>query len=260
MNADNAQPLTQTRLADDLCTLGLRTGDALLVHSSLSAIGFVDGGATTVVRAILEVIGPTGTLVAPTFQKGSEHVLVRTGVRFDTRTAPSEMGAISEAVRRWPGALRSLSPTHCLAAVGPGAATLLAGHEQCRVSVGHGSPFERLVQGGGRILLLGVGHGSNTTLHYVENTGGAPSVCRECFEPVVIDADGREWVVPTHPHMPGLKRRYERADEVLTAAGAQRQGRVGKAPARLVEAGPMAACLGERLRQDPLFLIEVFNP
>ena len=260
MATDTTRPITRTDLASDLRALGLRAGDVLLVHSSLSAIGFVEGGAKTVVEAILEAIGPDGTLVAPTFQKGSEHVLVRTGVRFDVRTAPSEMGAISEAVRRWPGAVRSLSPTHSLAAVGPGAAALLAGHEQCRVSVGHGSPFERLVQGGGRILLLGVGHGSNTTLHCVENTGGAPTVCRECFEPVVIDADGREHVVPTHPHMPGLKRRYERADEVLSAAGAQRQGRIGKALARLVEAGPMADCLNERLRHDPLFLIEVFNP
>lgn len=253
-------PVTRERLVADLRALGLADGDRVLVHSSLSSIGYVEGGPETVIQALLAVLGPAGTLVAPSFQKGSEHVLTRQGVRFDVRTSPSEMGAISEALRTWPGAVRSLSPTHCLAALGAGAAELLAGHEGCRVSVGHGSPFERLVQGGGRILLLGVGHGSNTTLHYVENTGGAPTVCRESFDAVVIDRDGREIVVPTHPHMPGLKRRYERAEEVLLAAGAQRTGVVGKATARLVDAGRMDALLRDRLRQDPLFLIEVFTP
>lgn len=252
--------VTRTRLVTDLHALGLGCGDRVLVHSSLSAIGYVEGGPGTVVQALLDVLGPSGTLVMPSFQKGSEHVLTRQGARFDVRTSPSEMGAISEAFRKWPGVTRSLSPTHCLAGLGPDAATLLAGHEKCLVSVGHGSPFERLIGAGGRILLLGVGHGSDTTLHYVENTGGAPTVCRECFGATVVAPDGREIVVPTHPHMPGLKRCYERVEDILLAAGVQHNGPVGKATARLVDASGMNALLRDRLRHDPLFLIEVFNP
>lgn len=252
--------VSRSRIVADLAALGLRPGDRLLVHSSLSSMGFVEGGPDTVIEALLEVLGPTGTLVMPSFQKGSEHVLTRQGVVFDVRTSPSEMGAISEAFRRRPGVRRSLSPTHCLAACGPDAVALLHGHETCHVSVGRGSPFERLAQGGGRILLLGVTHSSDTTLHYLENSGGAPTVCRECFHPVVIDADGRDIVVPTYPHMPGLRRRYERVEALLVGAGAQTNGPVGQATARLVEAGRLEALVREQLRRDPLYLIEVFTP
>jgi aminoglycoside 3-N-acetyltransferase len=252
--------VNRSRIVADLAALGLRPGDRLLVHASLSSLGVVEGGAHTVIEALLDVLGPAGTLVMPSFQKGSEHVLTRQGVVFDVRTSPSEMGAISEAFRQRPGVCRSLSPTHCLAACGPDAASLLQGHETCPVSAGRGSPFERLVQCGGRILLLGVTHGSDTTLHYVENTGGAPTVCRECFQPVVIAGDGRQIVVPTYPHMPGLRRRYERVEALLLAAGAQTNGPVGQATARLVEAGHLDALVREELRRDPLYLIEVFTP
>ena len=252
--------VSRARLVADLGALGLRPGDRLLVHSSLSSLGFVEGGPDAVIEALLELLGPAGTLVMPSFQKGSEHVLTRQGVVFDVRTAPSEMGAISEAFRRRPGVRRSLSPTHCLAACGQDAAALLQGHETCTVSAGRGSPFERLVQSDGKILLLGVTHSSDTTLHYLENTGGAPTVCRECFRPVVIAGDGREIIVPTFPHLPGLRRRYERVETLLLEAGAQTNGPVGQATARLVEAGPMDALVRGQLQRDPLYLIEVFTP
>jgi len=260
MDGQPRPALTREAIAADLGALGLRCGDCLLVHSSLSSLGFVEGGPETVISALLDVLGPEGTLVLPSFQKGSEHVLVRQGVRFDVRSSPSEMGAISEAFRRRPGVVRSLSPTHCLAALGRNAQALLAGHANCTVSAGRGSPFERLVQGGGRILLLGVTHASDTTLHYIENTGGAPTVCRERFSPVVIDTQGAESIVPTFPHMPGLRRRYERVEELLLTAGAQRHGRVGQATARLVQAGAMDALVRAELRRDPLYLIEVYTP
>jgi aminoglycoside 3-N-acetyltransferase len=252
--------VSRQRIVADLRALGLSPGDRVLLHSSLSSLGFVEGGPEAVIAALLDLLGPEGTLVMPSFQMGSEHVLLRQGVRFDVRTSPSEMGAITEAFRKRPDTVRSLSPTHCLAAVGRDAAGLLAGHERCSVSAGRGTPFERLVQDCGRILLLGVTHASDTTLHYIENTGGAPTVCRECFQPVVVNPAGSERVVPTFPHMPGLKRRYERVEALLVEAGAQRNGPVGQATARLVDAGRMDELVRAELRRDPLYLIEVFTP
>jgi aminoglycoside 3-N-acetyltransferase len=251
--------VTLRQIVADLEHLGLRPGESVLVHSSLSSLGFVKGGADTVIEALLEVLGPQGTLLMPSFQQGSEHELLRRGCRFDVRTSPSELGIISETFRRRPGVIRSLSPTHCTAGIGPRARDLLAEHQTCRVSVGHGSPYEKLVQMGGRILLLGVTHTVNTTLHLVENTHGAPTVCRETFDGVVIDMEGQSWTVPTHPHMPGLRRRYDRVEEELIGASIQHNGNVGQGLSRLIEARPMAEGIGKRIQENPLYLCEVID-
>jgi aminoglycoside 3-N-acetyltransferase len=252
--------ITYRQIVTDLEHLGLKSGDHVLVHSSLSSLGFVEGGSDAVIDALLEVLGPQGTLLMPSFQQGSEHELLRQGCTFDLRTSPSELGIISETFRRRSGVVRSLSPTHCMAGIGPRAWELLADHQICRVSVGHGSPYEKLALAEGRILLLGVSHTVNTTLHLVENTHGAPTVCRELFNGVVIDTEGKRWTVPIHPHMPGLGRRYERVEEELVGASIQRNGYVGRALSRLIEAKPMVEMIGKKVQENPLYLCETFNP
>jgi aminoglycoside 3-N-acetyltransferase len=251
--------ITRRRIVADLEHLGLKSGENVLVHSSLSSLGFVEGGANSVIDALLEVLGPQGTLLMPSFQQGSEHELLRRGCLFDVRTSPSELGIISETFRRRPGVIRSLSPTHCTAGIGPRACDLLADHQTCRVSVGHGSPYEKLVQIGGRILLLGVTHIVNTTLHLVENINGAPTLCTESLKGVVIDSEGQSWTVPTYPHRPGLPRRYDRVEDELIEASIQRNGDVGRALSRLIEAKPMAEMIGKKIQKTPLYLCEVID-
>jgi aminoglycoside 3-N-acetyltransferase len=103
-------------LKRDLEALGVRRGGVLLVHSSLSSLGFVAGGAHTVIGALRMALGPEGTLVVPT------HTWDRPGrgdFAFDVRSTPSCVGVISETFRAMPEAIRSLHPTHSVAAVGP---------------------------------------------------------------------------------------------------------------------------------------------
>jgi len=254
--------MTRLEIVRDLRRLGVQRGDVLLVHSSLSSMGMVDGGAETVIDALLEAVGvgSDGTLLMPSFQNGMEYELARRGCVFDVRTSVCELGIIPESFRRRAGVARSVNPTHCTAGTGRRAAELLAGHHLCHVSVGKGSPYDKLVQAGGKILLLGVTHKSNTTLHFVENTGGAPTVSRELFEPAAIDSEGTSWKVPMHPHLMGIKRNYERAEEELLAAGIQRNGNVGTATARLIDSGAMVTHLKRRLGENPCYLIDVFTP
>lgn len=255
-----APGVSKETLAGDLARLGVRRGDTLLVHSSLSSMGHVEDGADAAIGALLEALGDEGTLLMPSFQSGLEYVLASAGCVFDVRTSPSEMGLITETFRRRPGVLRSLSPTHCTAGCGPRAKTLLEGHHQCTVSVGKNSPYHQLAESGGKILLLGVTHSSNTSLHFVENCYGAPTVCRTLFNPVVIDTDGTSHVVPTYPHMPGLQRVYTKVEELLLDRRIQVNGKVGQADARLIDAGGMAEEVGKRIRENPLYLINVFTP
>jgi aminoglycoside 3-N-acetyltransferase len=252
--------LTRQNIRDDLKGLGLAGGGLVIVHSSLSSLGQVDGGADAVIDALLEVIGSEGTLVMPSFQAGGEHDLLRRGCVFDLRTSASQVGIIPETFRQRPGVMRSINPTHCTAALGKRAEEILDGHQYCNVSVGKNSPYDKLARAGGKILLLGVEHSSNTSLHLAENISGAPTVCRELFHPLVIDTQGRTWTVPTHSHMPGLQRRYPRVEEELLAAGIQKNAKVGQALSRLIQAGPMVELIGQRVRENPVYLCNVFTP
>lgn len=259
MNASNIS-ISGNAIKADLEKLGLRTGDVLLVHASLRSIGYVDGGAKTVIDAILDVIGSTGSLFMPSFPAGSEHELLRNGLVFDLKTSPSRQGIIPETFRMMSGVLRSIHPSHCLAGCGLKAESILEGHENCNVSVGRGTPFEKIVRCGGKILLLGVSHDKNTTLHYVENVNGAPTLSRELFKPTVIDMDGIYHVVPTYPHMPGLKRCYGKVETELIKEGIQSNGKIGAALSSLVDASSMSEFIGKKIRETPAYLIDVFCP
>jgi aminoglycoside 3-N-acetyltransferase len=255
-----AKTITINDISRDLRNLGLSAGDTVLVHSSLSSLGFVEGGPETVIDALLETVGPQGTLLMPSFQSGGEHFLLRQGCVFDVRTSPSELGIITEKFRLRPGVIRSLNPTHCTAGIGPKASDILKDHQYCTVSVGKNSPYDKLTKMNGKILLLGVTHDSDTTLHFIENTGGAPTLSLEKFQPIVIDGDGRCWVVPMYPHMPGLKRKYGVVEDLLLKAGIQRNSPVGATTGRLIDAGKMADLVGEEIRKNPVFLIDIFTP
>lgn len=252
--------ITGEIIISDLKRLGLNPGDTVIFHSSLSSIGHVAGGADTVIDGILNVLGMKGTLLMPSFAAGSEHELLRKGLIFDLKTSNSQMGIITETFRKRKGVIRSLNPSHCVAGFGTSAQRILSGHEKCNVSVGRNTPFEKLVRMGGKILLLGVTHENNTILHYLENTNGAPTLSRELFNPVVIDMDGHTHVVPTYPHMPGLKRRYQRVENILLDAGIQKNDKIGNAVSRILDARGMADIVGKEIHRNPLYLIEPFCP
>ncbi|MFF3449025.1 aminoglycoside N(3)-acetyltransferase [Streptomyces sp. NPDC002667] len=183
--------VTRDTLAADLRALGVRAGETLLAHSSLSALRWVNGGAVTVVQGLLDALGPDGTLVVPT-QSGdlSDPALwsrppvpeewwpaIRaTMPAYDPRVTPSRgVGVIPETVRTWPGALRSDHPETSFAALGPAAAAVVGGHAvDCRL--GERSPLARLEARGARVLLLGAGYDSCTSFHLAEYRVPSPVV------------------------------------------------------------------------------------
>jgi len=248
-------PVDLDTILDGLARIGLRAGHHVLVHSSLSAIGQVDGGAQTVVDALLRAVGDAGTVLVPTLTgtpfDGRGRDLV-----FDVAESPCWTGAIAEAVRRRPEAVRSAHPTHSVAAIGASADRLTAGHEQCITPCGTGSPYARLAADAEAvILLLGCDHESNTTLHHVEELAGVQyHLQREPTRGAVRFRDRTEvrdyWV-----HDWGTPRRFGAIEPLLVERGLQTSGRVGEAPARLVPAGPLVALALDVLRADPSFFV-----
>ncbi len=143
------------------------------VHSSLSSFGYVMGGAEAVVDALLEVLGPAGTLMVPTFNHMAQEAFDDGDQVFDPRTTRSVNGAITEAVRRRPDARRSMHPTHPYAAVGPKAEWLTSEHLELK-TFDERSPLGKLAAAGGKVLLLGVGMNTNTAAHVGETRARAP--------------------------------------------------------------------------------------
>src|SRR4028119_13893 len=126
----------------------------LQVHSPLGRLGYVEGGAETVVDALREVVGPEGTVMVPTFNHGGADI-------YDPRTTPSTNGGVTEALRRRPEAHRSLHPTHPYAAIAKHAEEIVAGHLEVD-TFSRRSPLGKLADRGGFVLLLGVGMRANT--------------------------------------------------------------------------------------------------
>jgi aminoglycoside 3-N-acetyltransferase len=236
--------------------LGVATGDGVLVHSSLRAFGYVAGGAPTVVQALLDVVGPSGTVVVPTFTAGNsdpsrwERTIgapipdswwetVREHLPpFDLAVTPSQnMGAVAETVRTWPGAVRSAHPQTSFAAVGRDARELMRDHPRdCHL--GPGTPLARLAQRSARTLLLGVPFGVCSSFHLAEYSRADPPM--RDYECVVLDNGRRRWyryrdVLLDDGDFEQLGRAFECAPEGAVV----RRTRIGGA---LTSLAPIADC------------------
>ncbi|HKS46945.1 MAG TPA: AAC(3) family N-acetyltransferase [Amycolatopsis sp.] len=199
----NQSTLTCDDLAAEWRRAGVGEGMDLIVHSSLSGLGPVDGGAKAVADSLLDAVGPTGTIVVPTFTPNvtdpdPAHVGVPDPALRERRDAvptfhndvPSSMGAVSEALRCLPGALRSSHPQASVAAMGARAGQIVAG-QPLGFALGRASPFEHLYDLGGAILLIGVGHNRNSFLHHAESLTPHPRLKLRRFP--VMNRGQRVW-------------------------------------------------------------------
>jgi aminoglycoside 3-N-acetyltransferase len=248
-------PITGGEIAAVLGALGLRPGESLLVHSAMSRIGFVEGGAPALLAAFLDVLGPEGTLAAPTFPfTGSMLAYLQSEPVFDVQSTPSRMGALSEAVRTHPAAVRSAEPTHPVAAIGRLARYLTEDHVNSEGSCDEHSPLYRLRSAGGRILLLGVDFRVCTLLHTAEELARVPFIDFETRYPVRVRDRGAERVMSLYCHSTPLPANFPAIEPELAAAGLLTRGHVGQAECRLFAAADLLDVALDRLRRDPYFL------
>lgn len=183
IRTDTRQTVTKAQIVSGLREMGLGEGALVQVHSSMKSLGYVEGGAEAVVDALLETVGPTGTVMVPTFNHGRAEV-------FDVRETPSTNGLITETLRKRPNAVRSVHPTHPYAAIGPAAADLMDGHLELR-TFDMESPLGRLAHRGGWVLMLGAPLSTNTIAHVGETMSNAPCLGYRQFPRKVKNEHGR---------------------------------------------------------------------
>jgi aminoglycoside 3-N-acetyltransferase len=203
--------LSKSDLVDAFRSLGICTGDIVMMHCSLSKIGYIDGGACTVIDAITEIIRTDGTLVVPTLNFGGDMYTYFENYDnanpFDTNHTPSRMGRISETVRTMPGAARSVHPSHSVAAVGPMAEYLTKDHHQSSRAFGKNSPYYRICKKGGKFMLFGVDFKSFTAIHVIEDIVEDfpfPVHMPGTYEMDVIMPDGGRHTLPFIAHNPEM--------------------------------------------------------
>lgn len=188
--------------------VGVCEGQTIMVHTSLSSLGFVCGGAQTVIEALLECVGENGTIMMPS--QSWKNLDPETGVHweepeewwqiirdnwpaYDKAITPTNtMGAVAEMFRKWPGALRSDHPARSVAAWGKYAQYLTEHHDLSNI-FGDGSPIGRLYELDGYVLLIGVGYDKNTSLHLADARAEYPGKHTTTEHSAVMVNGKREW-------------------------------------------------------------------
>lgn len=215
---------------------GLSTGDQVIVHTSLGSLGYVCGGAQTVIEVLQKIVGKDGTVMMPA--QSWKNLDPMTGVHWEIAetewpkirqfwpaydkdiTPTNTMGAVAEMFRRWPGAVRSDHPARSFAAWGKNARYLVENHD-LRDIFGESSPIGKLYAIGGKVLLIGVDYDKNTSLHLADVRAEYPGK-HTATESSAMLVDGvRQWVSYETLYVDGenfieIGRAFEEAHPVKT--------------------------------------------
>ena len=238
----SGEVITVDRLVNDLRACGLREGDDVLVHTSLSKIGYVENGPETLVSALKMVIGEKGNILMPTSPNaGLQLEYIRSLEAFDVKNSPSALGAITEYFRKLPNVKRSAHPTEPVACLGPDADFYTEGHLGELTPYTDRSPFARISERGGKILYVGVTFdNAGTNLHTLEDAVDFkyPVYYNEVFDVKIILENAEQKIVQTKVHNPeqSAKRKCDGLIPLFKDRDVLRECKVGEARTLVVDA------------------------
>lgn len=234
----NRKTVSQKQLTQQLLDLGVISGGVLLVHCAFSKVKPVESGPLGLILALQAALGPEGTLVMPSMSDDDDHP-------FDPQHTPCiGMGIVANTFWQLPNVFRSDSP-HAFAATGPQASRITAPHP---VDIPHGldSPVGRVYELDGQVLLLGVGHDANTTIHLAESLAGV-RYRRKKY--VLLLKEGRLTRFD-YAEIDHCCENFSLADAWLEAEKLQSRGRVGHAEARLARSRDIVKVVTEQIQSN----------
>lgn len=234
--------VTRSQVVDTLKSIGVKEGDVVMLHSSLSKLGYVEDGATTIINSFLTVIKKSGTLVMPSFPAmGFNYDYLKTNPLFDVKNTPSKMGIITENFRKMQYAKRSLHPTDSVCAFGRRADEITKTHYNQITPYNQNSPFYKLVELNAKIVLLGVDLDSLTNFHTLEDAienFKFPVYHSTEFKTQLIDENGVLQTMLTKVHNPeySKKRQCNAFIKPFIDAGLMKSFTLGLATCYIIEA------------------------
>ena len=252
--------ITLGELRVGLESLGIVAGDTVMLHSSLKSIGFVDGGPRTMLQALIDAVGPTGTLVVPTYWLPGGTILATCQLDdyvFDPRKHGSHLGRLPSEFLAFDGIARSIHPTHSVSAIGRHARDITERHHLAPSIFGEGSPWDRVHALNGKVIGLGISMGPVTFYHLIEDRMlerfPLPVRLATEYRMPCLDWNGQRVEVPVVPLDPRFMpqridaptrddlRAYFRAE--FDAQGLLAWGQVGEARSWAIPAQSFAAHL-----------------
>ncbi len=242
---------TKEELKEQIAALGIQPTDTLLIHSSMKAVGEVEGGADTVLDAFSEYL-KEGLLILPTHtwaQMNSEYNV------FDVVNEPSCVGILTELFRKRPGVVRSWHPTHSVAALGKDAEEYVQGEEKFDTPCPREGCYGKLYDRRAKILFLGCPLTRNTTIHGVEEWNNIPNRLTEGHQLLWIKTPQGELIeCPMKRHsapVRDISQNYDKLEEPLLKRGYAAEGYIGSARSVLVDVVPMVELTSEFLQKNP---------
>ena len=202
-------PNTITTLKQDFKTLGIKPRIVVIMHSSLSKIGWTVGGPVAVIKALMKILTSEGTLIMPTFSGDNTDPsswenppvpeswwdTIRNEMpAYHPEITPTRgMGVIVDTFRNWPNVIRSNHPISSFAAWGKHAEFIIKNHE-LTADLGEDSPLARIYELNGKILLVGGSHENNSSLHLAEYRSDYPGKQYKLNGSAMLIDNERNWV------------------------------------------------------------------
>lgn len=256
---ESRQVIELSMVDSALSTLGIGLGDRLLVHSGISNLGKVKGGPSGVLRLLRERVGDSGLLLFPAFPFDTlMHEYVKSNPEFDPHTSPTAMGALATLALSDSQRARSLHPTHSVCGFGSGVREFLDGHHLDDTPFGPHSPFWRLADVDGKILVIGVGLSSVTSFHMTEDhMGNKFPVSVYLDEPYRLSCRnnlGEKVEVMTRCHDPAISRLRDCyiVEDRLMQGGIYQKMPVGQHHIGVIDARAMDECLQDLAQRKHL--------
>lgn len=241
---------TRESIWQDLKTIGILPSDTVLIHSSLKAVGEMEGRGEGLLQALIDYFVPGGGLLI--FPAHSWATVTKERPVFLAEKEPACVGTLPNLALRHPDAVRSLHPTHSVVAFGKDAAAYVAGEERCNTPCPPMGCWCRLIYRKAKILLLGSPAAANTFLHAVEEMCHVPERLDPVgFPCVVIAPDGTQYPRIQHPHINHISVYYDLLMPWLMENGAAFTGKVGDALTYVQDAAEVFRLTAQRLSEDP---------